>query len=165
MKRIPLPLLIALAAFVIAMGVFVYASDAIAYGGSSAATCNNCHIMDEAYESWYHGAHQEWTTCSDCHTPHALIPKYYIKAKQGAHDVYVFVFRGTPQTQSIHTSEESRAILQENCIRCHADTVETVMMGTQPFDRQCWDCHRFVAHDGFGLSPSPYQDTRTYPQP
>jgi len=52
--------------------------------------------------------------------------------------------------------------VQGNCIRCHEDAVETIMMGAQPFDRNCWDCHRNVAHGPRGISITPYQDSTLY---
>ena len=162
-QKIPPHILLALLAAALALTAFVLATDAFAYAGHAAATCNNCHVMDDAYESWVHGGHQEWAVCADCHTPHAFIPKYYVKARQGLHDIYVFVFRGAPQTQLIHAGPESLAIVQENCLRCHSQTVETVMLGVQPFERNCWDCHRQTGHGGFGASPFPYQDSRIYP--
>ena len=33
----------------------------------------------QVYEGWFHGGHKEWAACNDCHTPHDLIPKYFVK--------------------------------------------------------------------------------------
>jgi nitrate/TMAO reductase-like tetraheme cytochrome c subunit len=51
-----LPFFLALAAAAIALGFFVYATDAPAYGRSAPETCANCHVMDSQYENWYHAA-------------------------------------------------------------------------------------------------------------
>ena len=51
------PLFIAIVAAVIALGAFVFVSDAPAYGGSAQETCANCHVMDSQYENWYHAPH------------------------------------------------------------------------------------------------------------
>ncbi|MEW6028979.1 MAG: cytochrome c nitrite reductase small subunit [Chloroflexota bacterium] len=162
MNKIPLPLLIAVAAFVIAMGVFVLATDAAAYAGTHPETCNNCHVMHSMYENYYHAAHQPWAECADCHLPHENVIAYYFeKGRQGAHDVYVFTTGQTPE--AIRANEHSQEIIQANCIRCHEETVETITMGPQAFDRNCWDCHRAVAHGDRGLSNSPYQDSTLYP--
>ena len=59
----------------------MYVTDFTAYLGNDPATCNNCHVMDAVYEGWYHGGHKQWATCADCHTPHALIPKYFVKTR------------------------------------------------------------------------------------
>lgn len=162
MNKIPLPFLIAVAVFMIAMSVFVYVTDAPAYGGTASETCANCHVMDAMYENYYHAAHQPWAECADCHLPHEnAIAYYFEKGRQGAHDVYVFTTGQTPEV--IRVNEHSQKIIQSNCIRCHEETVETIMMGPQAFDRNCWDCHRAVAHGDRGLSNSPYQDSTLYP--
>lgn len=83
--------------------------------------------MDTAYESWFHTGHKEWAACNDCHTPHDLIPKYIIKAESGYHHVTAFTFGTYPV--NIRAKEESRAIIQENCIRCHEATVANVADG------------------------------------
>jgi len=76
------------------------------------------------------------------------------------HDVYVFSTGQTPVM--IRANEETQKWVQGNCIRCHADAVETIMMGPQEFDRNCWDCHRNVAHGPRGISITPYQDSNLY---
>lgn len=157
-----LPLIIAFAVFIIALGMFVYVTDAPAYMGTDAATCNNCHVMDSQYENWYHGGHRSVTECVDCHLPHDNIIHYYIaKAETGMHDVFVFSTGMTPDL--IRAKANTKLIIQSNCIRCHKSTVDNIMQGSQPFDRQCWDCHRSVAHGQRGISISPYQDSPLYP--
>lgn len=162
MKKIPLPLLIAIMAFIIAMGVFMLVTDAAAYAGAHAETCNNCHVMHPMYENYYHAAHEKWAECADCHLPHENpIAYWFEKGRQGAHDVYVFTTGTTPEL--IRANEHSQEIIQSNCVRCHAQTVESITMGAQAFDRNCWDCHRAVAHGERGMSTSPYQDSSLYP--
>jgi len=70
------PLIIAIAAAVIALGVFAFVTDAPAMMGSSAEPCANCHVMDAAYENWYHAPHEKWTECVDCHLPHENVFAY-----------------------------------------------------------------------------------------
>lgn len=162
MNKIPLPILIALTAFIIAMGVFVLVTDAAAYAGTHAETCNNCHVMNPMYENYYHAAHQSAAECADCHLPHENVIAYWLeKGRQGAHDVYVFSTGTTPEL--IRANEHSQEIIQSNCIRCHEETVESIVMGAQAFDRNCWDCHRDVAHGARGISTSPFQDSTFYP--
>ncbi len=157
-----IPIFIAIAAAAIALGVFVLVTDAPAYAGTASETCNNCHVMEPMYENYYHAAHQRAAECADCHLPHQNVIAYYIeKGRQGAHDVYVFSLGKTPEV--IRANEHSQEIIQSNCIRCHQQTVETITMGAQPFERQCWDCHRNVAHGPRGLSNTPYQDSTLYP--
>ena len=157
-----LPFLIAIAAAVIALGFFVFVSDAPAYGGSAPETCANCHVMDSQYENWYHAPHEKVTECVDCHLPHENTVAYYLeKGRQGGKDVYAFTTGNIPV--SIRASDRSKKIIQSNCLRCHEQTVESITMGPQAFDRYCWDCHRNVAHGARGASEFPYQDAVIYP--
>jgi cytochrome c nitrite reductase small subunit len=111
--------------------------------------------MDYVYEGWYHGGHQEWANCNDCHTPHELIPKYIVKAKSGYHHVTAFMFGNIPN--AIRAKQESREVVQENCIRCHTETVSNLVDNPMPMDRYCFECHRSVAHGERGISLLPYQ--------
>ncbi len=148
---------IGIAALLVVVGVGLYVTDFTAYLGNNPSTCNNCHVMDAVYESWYHGGHKTWANCNDCHTPHDLIPKYLVKAQSGYHHVTAFMFGNIPD--AIRAKDSSRAVVQENCIRCHADTVSTMMENSTEFDRYCFECHRNVAHGERGISLLPYQHT------
>ncbi|MDI6769077.1 MAG: cytochrome c nitrite reductase small subunit [Anaerolineales bacterium] len=158
-----LALIVGVVALLAVLGAGMYVTDFTAYLGNNPSTCNNCHVMDAVYEGWYHAGHHTVAVCGDCHTPHALIPKYYVKALSGYHHVTAFVSGNIPP--AIRAKPSSDKVIQENCIRCHADTVENIMMGVQPFDsaqggpfeRNCWDCHRDVAHGKRGISLYPTQ--------
>lgn len=148
-------LMISILAVAAIIGTGLYVTDFTAYLGNNPSTCNNCHVMDAVYESWYHGGHKQWANCNDCHTPHALIPKYIVKAQSGYHHVTAFLLGDIPD--AIRAKESSREVVQENCIRCHEETVSTLMESPMPFDRYCFDCHRSVAHGERGISLLPYQ--------
>lgn len=150
-------LIVGLVALLAVVGVGLYVTDFTAYLGNNPTTCNNCHVMDAVYESWYHGGHKQWAKCNDCHTPHALIPKYIVKARSGYHHVTAFVFGDIPD--AIRAKEESRGIVQENCVRCHTETVSAILDASMEFDRYCFECHRSVAHGERGVSLLPYQHT------
>ena len=155
-------LLLAIAAAVIALGVFVFVTDAPAYAGTASATCANCHVMDSMYENYYHAAHHAWAVCAECHLPHDnVVDYYYEKGRLGMHDVYIFSTGQTPQV--IDISLHSKQIVQQNCIRCHQSTVESILAGAQPFERSCWECHRTAAHGPRGAALLPYQDSNLYP--
>ena len=150
-----------IAALAISLGTFVWVSEAPSYGGTNPETCANCHVMDSAYENWFHAPHQQVTECVDCHLPHENLAVYWIeKGRTGMHDVFMFTTGQIPD--AIRAKPGTKKIIQTNCIRCHETTVETVMMGTQPFDRFCWECHRDVAHGQRGLSNFPRQDSNLY---
>jgi cytochrome c nitrite reductase small subunit len=157
-----LPVYIALVGAVIAFGIFVYVTNAPIYAGTEPSACNNCHVMDSEYENWYHAAHARSATCAECHLPHQNVISYYMaKAQTGMHDVYVYSTGQTPDT--IRAKAETKKIIQANCIRCHRATVENIMAGPPAFERNCWDCHRSVAHGYRGISIVPYQDSTLYP--
>lgn len=151
-------LLVGLVVLLIVVGTGLYVTDFTAYLGNNPSTCNNCHVMDAVYEGWYHGGHKNVTTCNDCHTPHAFIPKYWVKAQSGYHHVTAFLFGNYPE--AIRARQASREVVQENCIRCHAATVEEIAFGPMGDDsqgRNCFECHRSVAHGARGISILPYQ--------
>jgi len=156
-----LSLLLGILLLVATLGVFAWVADAPAYLGHEPATCNNCHVMDAQYENWYHAAHERFAVCTDCHLPHQNLVSYYLyKGYSGMRDVVSFTAKIYPV--AIRATSQTDAILQANCIRCHADTVEGILTSPQPFDRYCWDCHRAVAHGARGMSLSPYQDSEVY---
>ena len=156
-----LPLTIGILVFLAALGVFAWATDAPAYLGHEAATCNNCHVMDSQYENWYHAAHERSAVCADCHLPHQNILSYYIyKGYSGMKDVFSFTFKTYPP--AIRATAQTGTIVQANCIRCHDGTVDNIVSGPQAFDRTCWSCHRSVAHGARGASLQPFQDTEVY---
>jgi cytochrome c nitrite reductase small subunit len=143
------------------LGVFVWVTDAPAYLGHEAATCNNCHVMDAQYENWYHAGHARTAACTDCHLPHQNFLSYYVyKGYSGMKDVLSFTFKTYPD--AIRATAQTDRIIQANCIRCHTGTVDSILAGAQSFDRNCWSCHRSVAHGGRGLTLYPYQDTEVY---
>ncbi len=53
-----LSIIVAAAAAILALAVFVYVTDAPSYAGTASETCNNCHVMDPMYENYYHAAHR-----------------------------------------------------------------------------------------------------------
>ncbi len=151
-----LPLILGLAALAVVAGVGLYVSDFVVYLGNDATACNNCHVMDAAYEGWFHGPHKDWAACNDCHTPHDLIPKYIVKALSGYNHVSAFTVGHIPA--AIRAKDSSQAVIQANCVRCHAETVAAVADGQMDADRYCFDCHRGAGHGERGLSILPYQD-------
>ncbi len=120
------------------------------YLGNDPTACNSCHVMGTVYEGWYHSQHRQWATCTDCHAPHAFIPKYFVKATSGMRDVFAVSTGRIPA--AIRTIPASREIVQENCIRCHEETVSEVADGQVNAGRYCFDCHRTEPHGPRGNS-------------
>jgi cytochrome c nitrite reductase small subunit len=83
-------------------------------------------------------------------------------------DVFSFTFKTYPP--AIRATRQTDTIVQANCLRCHAATVENILYeiqddvvsGPQIFDRTCWSCHRSAAHGARGASLQPFQDTEVY---
>lgn len=121
-------------------------SEATSYLSDDPKACINCHIMTPQYATWQHSSHARVATCNDCHVPHdSLISKYYFKAKDGMRHSVLFTLRREPQV--IQAIPESRRVIQENCLRCHARVVEDVSRSAHTDrDRSCTDCHREVPH-------------------
>jgi cytochrome c nitrite reductase small subunit len=155
-----IPFFIGLISLAAVLGTGMYVTEFTTYLGDNPTTCNNCHVMDAAYEGWYHSGHKNWTTCSDCHTPHAFIPKYMEKTRSGYHHVTAFTFGNIPD--AIRAKESSKQVVQDNCVRCHTETVADIMDFPMPMDRYCFECHRNVPHGERGISILPYQHQEDY---
>ena len=137
-------LLISGAALLIVLVTGMRLTNFTSYLTDNAAACNSCHVMGTVYEGWYHGGHRTVATCNDCHTPHAFIPKYLVKARSGFNHVTAFATGHIPD--AIRAKESSQAIVQENCIRCHGEMVSQVADSLPDAGRNCFDCHRTVPH-------------------
>lgn len=142
------------AVIVVALGMVM--TNFTVYLGEDPTACNNCHVMDAAYEGWFHGGHARVATCTDCHVPHDFIPKYLIKAYSGMNHVAHFTLGDIPEP--IRAMPYTKDIIQANCIRCHAETVSMVADGGPEAGRSCIFCHRSAAHGQRGISILPYQD-------
>lgn len=130
-------------------GAFAYVaniSNATSYLSDDPKACINCHIMTPQYATWQHSSHARVATCNDCHVPHDnVFRKYYFKAQDGARHAFMFTFRMEPQVIEAHAP--GKAVIQENCVRCHVrqigDVFQDVHSGSK---RPCVDCHREVPH-------------------
>jgi cytochrome c nitrite reductase small subunit len=155
-----LPIITGIVALLVVAITGMYASDFTAYLGDNPTTCNNCHVMDAAYEGWFHAGHTNWAKCSDCHTPHPLIPKYIVKAESGYHHVSAYLLGNIPD--AIRAKEKSRQVVQDNCVRCHLETVADIGDAQMDAERYCFECHRHSAHGERGISVLPYKHEEEY---
>lgn len=107
--------------------------------------CASCHVMEAQFDAWFHeGAHRS-IKCVDCHLPHGNVATHYAwKSIDGMKDMVIFYSGRVPE--QIRISEHGQEVLQSNCVRCHAATVD--MIDNQ---RQCWSCHRRLAHIRSGI--------------
>ncbi len=136
----------------IAVFTFGYAGG-WAYFGNDPQTCNQCHAMNEQYNSWLKGSHTNVAGCNDCHSPHDnLINKYVNKADNGFWHALKFTTRDYPE--NIKIRDMNRQITQEACVYCHGGLVEEIE-GTRTFATtvsghstriDCLQCHAEVGH-------------------
>jgi cytochrome c nitrite reductase small subunit len=64
--------------------------------------------------------------------------------------------------EPLRAKESTSEIIQANCLRCHEVAVSMIADGQADSDRDCFDCHRDVAHGQRGISILPYQDKGIY---
>lgn len=129
------------------MGLYVATiSRAASYLSDDPEACINCHIMTPMYATWKHSSHANVATCNDCHVPHdSTFRKYFFKAKDGGRHSLLFTLR--KERQVITAIEESKEVIQENCLRCHGDLLSEVGAPIgHASDRSCVECHREVPH-------------------
>jgi len=123
---------------------FIYARGA-SYLGHDSAACANCHVMREQFEGWIRSSHRAVAECNDCHTPHALVPKYATKALNGFRHSWAFTTGRFHEP--IRINRFNRAITEEACRSCHQDVVEAMDGGHESNDRiSCVRCHHGVGH-------------------
>ncbi len=124
---------------------FVYARG-YSYVTNDPEACRNCHVMNGVFEGWSKGGHQHVAVCNDCHVPHNLIGKLWVKADNGFHHSYAFTFKKVPV--AIKARESSREIIQENCMRCHGPIAAPAVCGATGTEPAlcCVSCHREVGH-------------------
>jgi cytochrome c nitrite reductase small subunit len=100
-----------------------YISNAASYLSDDPKACINCHIMTPMYASWQHSSH----------------------ANDGLRHSYLFTTR--QERQVIEAIPASKAVIQQNCIRCHEPTLQRASTSVAHFEkRPCIECHREVPH-------------------
>jgi cytochrome c nitrite reductase small subunit len=121
-------------------------ADATSYLSSDPAACVNCHIMREQYDGWQKAPHHAVAACNDCHVPHDLIGKYATKVDHGYRHSKGFTLQDFHEP--IRIKEHSLRVVQENCLRCHADFVDPLVThyGSTEEVVDCVHCHRDVGH-------------------
>jgi cytochrome c nitrite reductase small subunit len=139
--------LVVLSGLVCGLGgfTFVYAKGG-SYLSNDPEACHNCHVMNAVFEGWTKGGHQHVATCNDCHVPHDFLGKWYTKADNGLHHSWAFTFEQVPS--AISAKQRSRAVVQENCVRCHTPLAGHAFSGPSGTEEslQCIACHREIGH-------------------
>ena len=144
-RVLPLALAVGLG---VAAGVGGYTfryAEGLSYFKTDPKACVNCHIMQPQYDAWQKSSHHQVAVCIDCHLPHDFIPKYLAKAENGWRHGEKF----TTQlfVEPIVVQAKGRAILQDNCMRCHADVAHQIAGGPGAHEQlACVHCHWGVGH-------------------
>lgn len=121
---------------------FLYGRGA-SYLTDDPAACANCHVMREQYAGWLTGSHRAGATCNDCHTPHGVLAKYAVKAKNGFW--HSFYFTTDTFHEPIRIRPANRSVTERRCRECHAPMVHAI---ARPDDGSvsCLSCHPSVGH-------------------
>jgi cytochrome c nitrite reductase small subunit len=136
---------------------FVYARG-YSYLTNDPAACANCHVMREHFDAWNKSSHRAVATCNDCHTPHDLVGKYTVKAKNGFWHSFYFTTGNYPDPLRI--TEGNRVVAEESCRYCHAQITSAIDPAGDAAGRtaahvtaartdepaSCVRCHRYVGH-------------------
>jgi cytochrome c nitrite reductase small subunit len=86
--------------------------------------CANCHIMAEHFSAWIKASHRSVATCNDCHTPHNLVAKYMVKARNGFWHSFYFTTGRYPDPLRI--TERNRKVTENACRYCHSEITEAI---------------------------------------
>jgi cytochrome c nitrite reductase small subunit len=147
-ERPPVALVIMALTVGLAAGVgaftFVYARGA-SYLTNDPAACVNCHVMREQFDGWIASSHRTAAGCNDCHTPHALVPKYATKALNGFW--HSLAFTTGRFHEPIQITARNRAITEAACRSCHAAIVHAIDAAPRTGQAlSCIGCHNSVGH-------------------
>ncbi|AKS38810.1 nitrate/TMAO reductase membrane-bound tetraheme cytochrome C subunit [Anoxybacillus gonensis] len=120
----------------------VAAAETLSYT-DSAQFCSNCHIMNEAHDSFAASTHAN-IACNDCHLPHDnVVNKLVFKAKAGMTHVYFNTLGSKKIPKVLHATTASKDVINKNCISCHEATIQNVSHDAK---ENCFSCHRDVPH-------------------
>jgi cytochrome c nitrite reductase small subunit len=145
----PIRLLVAcLLAVPVGVGAFTFVyAKGFSYLSADPRACINCHIMNPQYEAWQQSGHRHVATCVDCHLPHAGIEKWMAKADHGFRHSTAFTLLNFKEP--IEITPRDRALVQENCVRCHEALIDAVSI-THAAPRETLDCLHCHAAAGHG---------------
>lgn len=124
---------------------FVY-GEGFSYFSNDPQTCANCHVMNDHLDSWQKSSHHAVATCNDCHVPHDFFGKWLTKADNGFWHSWGFTFQDFHEP--IRIKPRNAAVLQANCVACHADLVHdvTTLGSAGHVENACVRCHASVGH-------------------
>lgn len=115
------------------------------YLSSDPTACTNCHVMQQAFDTWQKSSHHHVAVCNDCHLPHHPVGKYVVKADNGFFHSLAFTLDDFHEP--IQIKARNARVAQNSCLDCHRDAVDHMLPadpgGEAP---QCVHCHADVGH-------------------
>jgi len=127
------------------LGIYTFAyAKGYSYLTNDPRACVNCHVMRDQYDGWIASSHRSVATCNDCHSPHSLVPKYLVKARNGFfHGLY---FTTGTFAEPIRIKPANRGVTEAACRHCHAAIVHAIDRVPRDEPVSCLRCHRSVGH-------------------
>jgi cytochrome c nitrite reductase small subunit len=128
---------------------FIYAKG-FSYLSTDPRACVNCHVMNPQYDGWLKSGHRHTATCVDCHLPAHGLAKWVAKADHGFRHSTAFTLQNFKEP--IEITPHDLALVQDNCVRCHADVVHAVAIAPGPRGESldCMHCHAGAGHGAGG---------------
>lgn len=130
-------------------------AEATSYLSTDPRACANCHIMQSQYDSWQKASHHTVASCVDCHLPAGFAEKWWAKTENGWNHSSAFTLQNFPEP--IRITEKNAAILEDNCLRCHAELVG-FLQGASGERTRCVKCHDDVGHGERAGLGGPFRD-------
>lgn len=125
------------------VGIFTFGyGEGSSYLRDSPASCVNCHVMQDSYDSWQHSSHHAIATCNDCHLSHHPIGKWITKADNGF--FHSLAFTTDHFAEPIQIKPRNRRVTQAACIHCHGDFLH--QSSVLDASVACVHCHQSVGH-------------------
>lgn len=122
---------------------FRYA-EGLSYLSNDPASCVNCHVMRDQFDSWNRSTHKAVAICNDCHAPHTFPGKWIVKGVNGFNHSLAFTTGNFPDPIRIRAMNAE--VAQHNCVECHATTVSQVHASAEGEERYCTSCHSNPGH-------------------
>lgn len=147
MIRVALIAAVVLLAAAAGVGAFTFGyARGASYLTDDPAACANCHVMQAQYDGWRHSSHRSVAVCNDCHTPPGLIPKYYVKAKNGFW--HSFYFTTGRFHEPIRITSSNRRVTEQACRKCHAAIVAAIDPNSEHGAANATSCIRCHSEPG-----------------
>ncbi|MCC5829405.1 MAG: cytochrome c nitrite reductase small subunit [Phycisphaeraceae bacterium] len=128
------------------VGLFTFGyGEGASYLTDNPASCANCHVMQDHYDSWINSSHRHVAVCNDCHLPHDFLGKWITKADNGF--FHSLAFTTGQFHEPIQIKPRNRRVTQNACLSCHGDLVDHMKPAVRGGDMlSCVHCHSDVGH-------------------